>query len=188
MKKFNVFLLLIIGVFVLPLFVNAEAKPDKAINEESKEVRIYMFRGEGCPHCEEAIEWLDSIEKDYGSKFQLISYEVWNNADNSDFMNQVAKLRGENPSGVPYIIIGERTWYGFDESYKSEMLSEIDAEYKQDVKDRYDILEYVKSGKTPKKSSESSVDTASLITLLIVVVVVGGIAGGTYYYNKKKGN
>lgn len=186
MKKFNVFLLLIIGVFFLPFLVNAEAKPDNAIDEDSKEVRIYMFRGEGCPHCEEAIEWLDSIEKEYGSKFQLISYEVWNNSDNNEFMNQVAKVRGESPSGVPYIIIGDKTWYGFDEGYKSEMLDEIEAEYKQDVKDRYDILEYVKTGKAPKKSSDSGVDTTSLITLIVVVVVIGGIAGGTYYFNKKK--
>ena len=186
MKKFKVFLILIIGVLVLPLFVNAEETPDKAINEESNEVRIYMFRGEGCPHCEEAIEWLNSIESDYGSKFQLISYEVWNNTDNSEFMQKVAKVRGESPSGVPYILIGDKTWYGFDESYKSEILNEIDAEYKQDIKDRYDILEYVKSGKAPKKSSESEVDTNSLITLVIVVAVIGGIAGGTYYVTKKK--
>ena len=185
MKKFKVFLILIIGVLVLPLFVNAEETPDKAINEESNEVRIYMFRGEGCPHCEEAIEWLNSIESDYGSKFQLISYEVWNNTDNSEFMQQVADVRGENPSGVPYIIIGDKTWYGFDESYKTEILDEIDTEYKQEVKDRYDILEYVKTGKAPKKS-ESGVDTNSLITLVIVVAVIGGIAGGTYYVTKKK--
>ena len=186
MKKFRIFLLLIIGAFIFPLLVNAEVKPDKAIDEDSNEVRVIMFRGEGCPHCEEAIEWLNSIENDYGSKFQLISYEVWNNTDNSEFMNQVAEVRGENPSGVPYIIIGDKTWYGFDESYKTEMLNEIDAEYKQDVKDRYDIFEYVKTGKAPKKSTDPGVDTASLITLLIVIVVIGGIAGGTYYVNKKK--
>ena len=187
MKKFRIFLLLIVGVFILPFMVNA-ATPDNPIDEESNEVRIYLFRGEGCPHCEEAIEWLDSIEKEYGSKFQIISYEVWNNTENSNFMNEVAKVRGEEPTGVPYILIGDKTWYGFDESYKSEMLEEIEKEYKQDVKDRYDILEYVKTGKTPKKSSDSGVDTASLITLVIVVVVIGGIAGGTYYFNKKKEN
>ena len=186
MKKLKVFLLLIIGVFILPLFVNAEVKPDKAIDEESSEVRVYIFRGEGCPHCEEAIEWFNSIENDYGSKFQLVSYEVWNNNDNSSFMQKVAKVRGEEPSGVPYILVGDKTWYGFDESYKSEILEEIDTEYKQYVKYRYDILEYVESGKAPKKSSESGVDTNSLITLVIVVVVIGGIAGGTYYVTKKK--
>lgn len=185
MKKLKLFLLLIIGVFVLPLLVNAEVKPDKAI-EDSNEVKIFLFRGEGCPHCEEAIEWFNSIENDYGSKFQLISYEVWNNTDNSDFMQKVAKVRGENPSGVPYILIGDKTWYGFDESYKTEILEKIDTEIKQDVKDRYDILKYVESGTSPKKNSTSGVDTNSLITLVIVAVVVGGIAGCTYYVSKKK--
>ena len=185
MKKFKIGLLLIIGMFMLPFMVNAEVKPDHEIDENSNEVKLYIFRGEGCPHCEEALEWLDSIEKEYGDKFQVISYEVWYNSDNSEYMEEVAKARGENPSGVPYIIIGDKTWFGFDESYKSEILEEIDSEFKKAPKDRYDIKSYTKGGSSSKKS-DSGVDTTSLITLIIVVVVIGGIAGGTYFYNKKK--
>ena len=31
---------------------------------ESKKINVYIFRGEGCPHCEEALEFFDSLEKD----------------------------------------------------------------------------------------------------------------------------
>ena len=76
MKKFKIGLLLIIGMFMLPFMVNAEVKPDHEIDEKSNEVKLYIFRGEGCPHCEEALEWLDSIEKEYKSQLNSKESEI----------------------------------------------------------------------------------------------------------------
>ena len=55
MKKFKLLLLVISALFLLPFSVFAEE--DEAEATESKEVNVYLFRGEGCPHCQEAEEW-----------------------------------------------------------------------------------------------------------------------------------
>lgn len=92
-------------------------------------VAIYFFRGEGCPHCQEAEEWFDSIKGEYGDLFTVVDYETWNNQDNAKLMEAIAKLRGETVEGVPYIIIGNKSWNGFTESYEQEMINEIKSNY-----------------------------------------------------------
>ena len=89
------------------------------------EVAIYLFRGEGCPHCSEAEEWFESLEEEYGDLFTVVDYETWYDTDNERLMRAVAKSRGDNASGVPYIIIGDKSWKGFAGSYKQEMLDTI---------------------------------------------------------------
>ena len=92
-------------------------------------VVIYFFRGEGCPHCQEAEEWFDSIKGEYGDLFTIVDYETWYNQDNAKLMEAIAKSRGEIAEGVPYIIIGSKSWNGFTESYEQEMINEIKSNY-----------------------------------------------------------
>jgi len=92
-------------------------------------VVVYLFRGEGCSHCSEAEEWLDSIKDEYGNMFIVKDYEVWYNKDNAELMENVADSRGEDVRGVPYIIIGKKSWNGFTSLYEDEMLSEIKRVY-----------------------------------------------------------
>ena len=97
----------------------------KLETKKDGKVAIYLFRGEGCPHCEDFEIWIESIKKEHGDKFVIEDYEIWYNQENYELMKNVAKTRGENISGVPYIIIGNKSWNGFTESYKKEMLNEI---------------------------------------------------------------
>ena len=50
--------------------------------------------------------------------FTIVDYETWNNQGNAKLMEAIAKLRGETVEGVPYIIIGNKSWNGFTESYE----------------------------------------------------------------------
>lgn len=97
--------------------------------KENGKTVIYFFRGEGCPHCEEAEEWFDSIKEEYGTMFKVVDYETWYDEENADFMQRVAKSRDEEANGVPYIIIGDKSWLGFTERYEEEMLEEIKKVY-----------------------------------------------------------
>lgn len=92
-------------------------------------VVIYFFRGEGCPHCQEAEEWFDSIKGEYGDLFTIVDYETWYNQDNAKLMEAIAKSRGETVGGVPYIIIGNKSWNGFTESYEQEIINELKTNY-----------------------------------------------------------
>jgi thiol-disulfide isomerase/thioredoxin len=103
----------------------------KLSKKENGKTIVYLFRGEGCPHCQEAEEWFESIEKEYGNMFIIKDYEVWYNDDNAKFMQDVATSRGEEVNGVPYIIIGDKSWKGFTNSYENEMLEEIKKVYNE---------------------------------------------------------
>ena len=54
-------------------------------------------------------------------------------------MEAVAKVRDEEAQGVPYIIVGNQSWNGFDESYQDEILDKIKDEYKKSEDERYDV-------------------------------------------------
>lgn len=181
MKKVKYLFLLLAMVLVLPITVFAEGEEETTTTAaaDDKEVKVYFFRGEGCSHCAEAKEWFESIEEEYGSKFKIVDYETWYDETNSKIMKKVAEARGEEDraTGVPYIIVGDQSWIGFDkEVYAPEILSKIDEVYAQDVKDRYDIQDIIDGKETVKKESNSK----DVVALLLILVVVGGVCFGIY--------
>ena len=175
MKKLK-YLFVLLMAFVIPVMVFAEGEEEATTATESNEVNVYLFRGEGCPHCQEAEEWFASIEEEYGSKFQVVDYETWYDEDNAALMQKVAEARGEEASGVPYIIIGNKSWNGFTESYEAEMLSAIDSEYEKSVDDRYDIMKLLPND--IKKEEEKG--NNDVLVLIVILVVVGGVCFGVY--------
>ena len=170
MKKLSVFIILLLTIIVMPFVVNAD--DEVTTSEENNKVNVYLFRGEGCPHCQEAEEWFATLDN---SKFTIVDYEVWHNEDNSKLMDKVANARGEEVSGVPYIIIGNKSWNGFASSYESEILAEIESEYAKEVSARYDIMKLIDT--KIKKEDTTGQDVLSLI---IILVVLGGVIFGIY--------
>lgn len=114
--------------------VKIDAKLDNVTYDNNK-VNIYFFWGNGCPHCEEGFKFLDSISKEYGKYFKLNKFEVWENEDNAKLMEQFANKMGDEISGVPYIVIGNRTFKGFGEKHKEAIKDAIKEQYK----DSYDV-------------------------------------------------
>ena len=53
-----------------------------------KEVILYLFHGDGCPHCASEIEWLKSIRDKYDN-VRFVYYEVWYNEKNSENLGKV---------------------------------------------------------------------------------------------------
>lgn len=187
--KYIKYLVVLLAIFlVLPFGVFAEdennttSESEATVSNDDKRVNLYLFRGEGCPHCAEAEEWFDSIKGKYGDYFKVVDYEVWNDEDNAKLMEKVAKLRNEDVSGVPYIIIGDKSWNGFDESYEDEMIDQIKSVYSQDVSKRYDIMNYVNDSSSNSKTKKSS--SSDVLALIIILIVVGGAGYGIYYARK----
>ena len=174
MRKLK-YLFVLLALLVLPFMVYAEGE-EVTSSDDSKEVNVYLFRGEGCPHCQEAEEWFASIEEEYGSMFKVVDYETWYDEDNAALMKKVADARGEEASGVPYIIVGNKSWNGFAADYESEILAEIKSEFEKDVKDRYDIMKLLPDG-IKKEEKEKSND---VLVLILILVVVGGVCFGVY--------
>lgn len=168
MKKIKYLLLIMITfLFIIPLGVNAKEK-----------INVYLFRGEGCPHCQEAEEFFDSIKAEYGKYYKLVDYETWYDTNNADLMKKVAEKLDEEVSGVPYIIIGKKTWNGYADTYNDEITSAIKNEYNSS--NRYDVIEDL-NGKNEKKDGIGT----DIIALLILILVAGGITFGIIVARKK---
>jgi len=174
MKKLKYLVILLIAALVIPFTVHADG-------EESKEVKVYFFRGEGCPHCEEAEEWFKTIEEEYGSYFEVVDYETWYNQENAELMQNVAKARGEEANGVPYIIVGNQSWNGFAQEYAPEIIAKIQEEFEKDVNDRYDIMKLLPT-LTEKKETSAGTD---VLALIVILLVFGGICYGVYRARKR---
>ena len=184
MKKLGFLLIILAAFLLLPMTVFAEGEEttEEVVAEEttdSNEVNLYFFRGEGCSHCAEAEAWFESIEEEYGSYFKIVDYETWYDEENSNLMQQVAEARGETAEGVPYIIIDDKSWNGFADEYKDEILEQIKTVYAQNVEDRYDIMKYLETGNTNKKADEES-SSSDVLALILILLVSGGLVFGVY--------
>lgn len=182
MKRLSYLFVLLLTLFIVPFGVFAEEAAedtkDEAVEEVSKEVPIYFFRGDGCSFCAKAEDWFKEIEDEYGSKFEIKDYETWYNQENAELMQKVAETRNETADGVPYIIIGDQSWSGFADEYKSEILNKIKEVYDVDVNSRYDIMQLVETGSTNTKKEKST--GSDVVSLIIILAVVGAAGYGIY--------
>jgi len=176
-KLRNIFLSLMTAVLVMAPTVKANA---------AEPINFYIFYGDGCPHCEAAMEYLDSLDEAERAKFNLIKYEVWANSDNASLMTSVAELMGEDTSklGVPFMIIGDQTLVGYADNYSEDLITAaIDKAYK--ATDRYDLANKIdlSSGKvddgsdTPTTTPDNSNGTSDATTLLALGIIVIGVVG-----------
>lgn len=77
-------------------------------------LNIYLFWGDGCPHCaKEKVFLAETLPKYPGVK--LNTYEIYHNQNNVDLMQKTADKLGVNASGVPFLIIGDKEFSGFAE-------------------------------------------------------------------------
>lgn len=103
MKKLRkILLVLILMLVVVPFNVKAD---EKVIN-------IYLFYGDGCPHCAAEEEFLDEYLKDKDN-VKLYKYEVWYDKTNQEYLQKVQKKLNDKQSGVPYTVVGDKVLLGY---------------------------------------------------------------------------
>lgn len=106
-----------------------------------KEVPVYFFYGEGCPHCAEAKPFLEELQKKY-PEITINAYEVWNNKENLELFNSMSAACGIKVVGVPTIFIGHKPIIGFDRPQKKgkEIEAQIIKCIREDCVDLMDLL------------------------------------------------
>jgi hypothetical protein len=107
------------------------------ISYSKEKINIYLFYGEGCPHCEELKNYLNSLDNKEKSYFNIYTFEVWNNSTNQQFMKESAKSLNKEVSGVPFLIIGNKTFEGYNESMNIKIKKATKTEYKLNGKNDY---------------------------------------------------
>ena len=156
MRKIRLLLVAALVLF-LPFMVNVKAETKEKIN-------VYLFRGEGCPHCAEAEEFFDELSKDeeYKEYYTLVDYEVWQNKDNAEFMEKVGNALNTSVTGVPFIVIGDKYYNG----YSSAMADQI----KETIKDQYNKEDYKDVVQELKdKEKEKEEETSNTIVPIVIV-------------------
>ena len=120
MKKISLLLVLVL-MLCIPFLSTVKA-------EEKSKIIVYLFRGEGCPHCADAEEFFENLSKDeeYSKYYTLKDYEVWYDKDNSELMDKVAAALGdESGSGVPFIVIGDKSYRGYSDAMADQIKETI---------------------------------------------------------------
>ena len=95
-------------------------------------------------------------------------------------MNDVAKAIGDSDvTGVPYIVIGKKSFSGYSEASNNDIQSAIDEAAKED----YDVMDNIdKKGNSKKDDKESS--SNSLIVYISLAIIVVGVVGLLIYTKK----
>ena len=205
MKKLIIVLVMVLGLS-LPLYAKAEGKSlnlkealqeekielDKAFEdykENDDQAIVYLFRGNGCGYCRAFLTFLNSIVGEYGKYFKVVSYEVWYNEENSKLLDTVSAYLNNPAQGVPYIVIGDKVFAGYAESYNEEIKSAIKSLYDTKKGDRYDVFKEIEEN--PNKEDRTTIKTITknivLATIIATVVIVGSnIAFVNYKFSQLK--
>lgn len=112
MKKF--FLGLISLLLILFVAVNI-------VGAQEKQINLYFFWGDGCPHCESEREFLVQLSDKY-PRLKVHSYEVWYDKTNYKYLDEIASRLEVNVSHVPFTVLGDEIYQGFNNSTISQSI------------------------------------------------------------------
>lgn len=103
MKKIR---LIIFSLFISLMFISN-------IRAEENLVNLYLFYSNTCSHCEAEMKLLDELQEDYDN-LRIYKYEI-SEDKNSLLLSKVSEMFNTNVTGVPFTIIGEKTFFGYSE-------------------------------------------------------------------------
>lgn len=207
MKKIIIVMLMFLLLFPVCIYAKPQALgledtlKDEGISiafdgysETEEQVIVYLFRGAGCIHCHDFLEFLNEFAKENGALFKLRSYEVYNNTDNNDLKKKIAEYFGDRAGGVPYIIIGDKTFYGYAKDDASTIEEAIKEAYQNS--ERYDVFEKMDNNvepviaigsdnqdRQPKKSNKTF---AIIILILMIIFCIPILFSNLIFRSKKK--
>ena len=123
----------------------------------NEKVNIYLFYGDGCPHCSALEEYLD-VEYSTDKDVKVYKYEVWNDSNNQTLWQKVADVTGEEAKGVPYFVIGKEVLQGYSASdaWESKVDKAIEKAKKTNYNDNVGITLGVVQGKITKDDDNST--------------------------------
>ena len=184
MKRIKLYLLLfLLGFIMFP------------IGTYAKEITLYLFHGDGCPHCAAELKFLSNIEEKYES-LDIVKYEVWYNEENAQLLSQVQEAFDIKRVGVPTTVIGDTVITGFGDSTGSKIQRAIDYYLENDYVDEIKKIqdgsfvkeEFVKDDSFEKKEEVSDQDMTikvpafgkvnlKKVSLISAAVLIGFIDG-----------
>lgn len=143
MKKIAKLIFIIISIIFISTNVNAK---------ETDNLTLYVFKGDGCPHCKAEMDYLDTIKDKY-TNLEIKEYEVWYDDDNASLLTKVESYFNIKRSGVPTTIIGNTVIQGYqNESSTGKKIERAINFYEEN--DYKDIVKEVKAGISTKNTKK----------------------------------
>ena len=127
MKKNNQFreilwrLLIFLGIVFFLALIPQQA----TVSAQENEVNIYLFWGEGCPHCAAAKPFLEELAAE-NPQIHFFDFEVYNHAENVELFLAFGEAYSFEPQYVPTIFVGNRYWEGYSEAIGQEIQAYLD--------------------------------------------------------------
>jgi cytochrome c biogenesis protein CcdA/thiol-disulfide isomerase/thioredoxin len=84
------------------------------------EVSLYLFWGQGCPHCEDQLPFIAGLERDYPA-LTVYRHEVWRDREHRALFHDMARAHGLRPGSVPMLFVGGRAWVGDSPAIRREV-------------------------------------------------------------------
>ena len=120
-KRSLIFTLLQIVVLGLVFWTNPVRAQTPA---PENPVYIYLFWGDGCPHCAAAKPFLESLPEKYSNVIYQ-SIEIYNDQDNLQFFSNMAEKYDIEQLGVPTIFVGPHFVQGYSEELDQQIIDVI---------------------------------------------------------------
>lgn len=142
--------------------------------EKDDQVMLYFFYSDTCGFCHNELEFINSKLADYKDKIKMRSFEV-SNEDNDILKTKITGFLKVKAPNVPFLVIGESTFYGFDEETTGEkILTAIDQEYDIKKEDRYDVIDEMENARQTKskKNNTALYIFAALAVIAIVITTI----------------
>ena len=109
-------LIVVLSVFLL-LAGGAQAQGSGA---EAENVRMLVFWGVGCPHCDNQKPFLRELEERY-PELEIREFEVFRTDAHHQLFIALSIAHGIEPGSVPTTFVGGRSWVGDGPRIRSEM-------------------------------------------------------------------
>lgn len=99
--------------------------PAAAADSQKNTVNLYIFWGDGCPHCAHAKKYLEPYVRSHDN-IGYKAFEVYNDTANQKKMKAVGELLDITASGVPLIVVGDKPFVGFTDGTGREIVDRLD--------------------------------------------------------------
>lgn len=110
-------LILFLAFFLLLIPINVDAKTN---------IDIHLFYSKTCPHCKAEKEYLQELEKN-NDNVDIHLYEITENENNRTLLKEVQDIIEDPSNYVPYTVIGNKTFQGFNNDTKLKIENTIKA-------------------------------------------------------------
>ena len=117
--------LLILGSIIITVFAGLFLHVKAYALESNNTVNLYLFWGDGCPHCAHAKEVLEPYVKQ-NDFVHYNKYEIYYNTENQKKMQTVGETLNIDASGVPLIVVGDTPYIGFSDSMGEEIKDRLE--------------------------------------------------------------